>query len=115
MTPKITVVIGTFNRPRVVNNLLNQLKNIPSIEVIVIDQSDKKIYTELKKNFPKKPNFALHHLANPSGVEFLNLGWQKAKAPIVLYLDDDVEITEQTISEHLRAYENPNAKAVAGG
>jgi GT2 family glycosyltransferase len=114
MTPKITVVIGTFNRPRVVNNLLNQLKNIPSIEVIVIDQSDKKIYTELKKNFPKKPNFALHHLANPSGVEFLNLGWQKAKAPIVLYLDDDVEITEQTISAHLRAYENPNAKAVAG-
>lgn len=114
MAPKITVVIGTFNRLRVVNTLINQLKNISDIEVLVFDQSDEKNYQLLKRSFPKKSNFKLYHLDKPSGVQFLNLGWQKAQAPIVLYFDDDVEITEKTISAHLRAYKDFNVKVVAG-
>ncbi len=114
MAPKITVVIGTFNRPQVVKLLLNQLTAYSYTEVLVFDQSDEKNYQILQKTFPKKPNFKLFHLAKPSGVEFLNLGWQKAETPIVLYLDDDVEVTEKTIYTHLRAYENSAIKAVAG-
>ncbi len=114
MAPKITVVIGTFNRPHVVKLLLDQLTACSYIEVLVFDQSDKKNYHSLQKTFSKKSNFKLFHLDKPSGVEFLNLGWQKAQAPVVLYLDDDIEVTEKTISAHLRAYENPEVKAVAG-
>ncbi len=113
MTPKITVVIGTFNRPYIVKLLLNQLTVYSYAEVLVFDQSDTKNYLALQKTFPKKENFKLFHLDKPSGVEFLNFGWQKAKAPVILYLDDDVEITKDTIPSHLRTY-NTNLNHPSG-
>ncbi|MBI3366186.1 glycosyltransferase [Candidatus Roizmanbacteria bacterium] len=114
INPKISIVIGTLNRPYIVISLINQLKNIPNIEVLIFDQSEKKNFQLLKKKFPKDPRFVLFRLESPNACKFLNLGWKKAKAPIVLYLDDDVEITEETISAHLQTYENPDVKAIAG-
>ncbi|MBI5122359.1 glycosyltransferase family 2 protein [Candidatus Roizmanbacteria bacterium] len=110
MDPKITIVIGTLNRPKVVLSLIQRLekaaKKIP-LEVIVFNQG-------LKSVFPEKNNFILVHLEKPNTCKYLNLGWKKAKAPIVLYLDDDVTITEKTITSHIKAYDNPSIQAVAG-
>ncbi|MFA5770202.1 MAG: glycosyltransferase [Patescibacteria group bacterium] len=110
MNPQITIVIGTLNRPKVVLSLINQLekesKRIP-LEVIVFNQG-------IKFNFPKKNNFSLIHLDKPNTCKYLNLGWKKAKAPIILYLDDDVTITENTITSHIEAYKDSSIMAVAG-
>lgn len=114
MAPKIAVVIGTLNRPHVVSSLLHQLEKTSEIEVLVFDQSNKENYQTLKKSFPKKTNYILIHLDSPNTCHYLNMGWKKAKAPIVLYLDDDVEITPETISAHLSAYKNNEVHGVAG-
>src|SRR3989339_845009 len=117
MTPKISIVIGTFNRPHVIQKLLKQLSEIPkpiSMEVLVFDQSDKKNQEILKTLFPKKPNFKLYCLNKPNTCLYMNLGWKKANAGIVLYLDDDVEITYKTISGHIEAYNHSNINGVAG-
>lgn len=113
---QITVVIGTLNRPKIVYKLLNQLFEDQQhfIEVFVFDQSHDEYYRQLLAIFPKKPHFTLFHLNKPNTCRYLNLGWQKASTPIVLYLDDDVDITEQTIQEHIYAYKNPKIHAVAG-
>jgi len=110
MDPKITIVIGTLNRPKVVLSLIHQLekaaKKIP-LEVIVFNQG-------IKFTFINKNNFILVHLEKPNTCKYLNLGWKMAKSPIVLYLDDDVTITEKTITSHIEAYDNPSIQAVTG-
>jgi glycosyltransferase involved in cell wall biosynthesis len=116
-TPSISIVIGTFNRPSILKSLLEELltqsKDLP-FEVIVIDQSDQKIYEENKKEFPNKDNFFLLRLQKPNTCKYLNMGWQKSNAPIVLYLDDDVSLTPKTIKAHVNCYKKPSVLAVAG-
>ena len=115
--PKITIVIGTLNRPNVVMSLIRQLveeskKNL--LEVIVIDQSTPENYKDLRKNFPEKINFKLTHFDRPNTVKYLNYGWIQALSPIVLFLDDDVALTERTIKAHIEAYEDSLVNGVAG-
>ncbi len=115
---EITIVIGTLNRPAVAAKLLKQLSADPrskNWEILAFDQSDHKNYQLLKHQFkPIATNFNLFHLDKPNTCRYLNLGWQKAAASIVLYLDDDVELTETTIDAHLNAYQNPKILGVAG-
>lgn len=115
--PQITVVIGTLNRPNVVISLIDQLveesKKI-QLEVIIIDQSTPDNYKELTKKFPKQINFELTHFDKPNTVKYLNYGWKQAKASIVLFLDDDVTLTEGVIKAHIEAYEDLSVKGVAG-
>lgn len=115
--PYVTVVIGTLNRPRVVQQLIKQLKGIAKkipLQIIVVDQSTQENYVMLADTFPKAPSFMLVHFDRPNTCKYLNFGWQQAQAPIVLYLDDDVTITDETIPAHLDAYLQPSVQAVAG-
>ena len=114
---QLTVVIGTLNRPKIVSQLLKQLVNESRqllFEVLVFDQSNSQNYRKLKNDFPSQTNFRLFHLDTPNTCHYLNLGWQKSQAPVVLYLDDDVILTSHTLSGHLKAYDNKQVKGVAG-
>ncbi|MFH0772914.1 MAG: glycosyltransferase [bacterium] len=115
--PSITIVVGTLNRPQVVLRLIEQLigasKKTP-LEVLVIDQSLAKDYFLLQRQFPQMDQFVLIHFDKPNTCKYLNYGWMHAKAPIVLYLDDDVTITENTIPAHINAYDNGTIHVVAG-
>lgn len=113
----ITVVIGTLNRPVVALHLVNQLKKTSEkedIEVIVVDQSTRDNFSKLKEKFPESDNFRLAHFDTPNTCKYLNYGWKNAKAPIVLYLDDDVEITSRTVAAHLSEYTNQKVLGVSG-
>jgi len=114
---QITIVIGTLNRPKIVLSLIKQLveqtKKIP-FEVYIIDQSNSVNYKDLLDKFPKLSNFLLVHFDKPNTVKYLNYGWQNARTPIVLYLDDDVTLTDDTIKAHIGAYKNSSINGVAG-
>lgn len=114
---QITVVIGTLNRPNVLMTLIDQLveesKKI-QLEVIVVDQSTPENYQELTIKFTKCINFKLVHFDKPNTVKYLNYGWINAKAPVILYLDDDATLTEKTIKTHIEAYRDPSVNGVAG-
>jgi glycosyltransferase involved in cell wall biosynthesis len=113
----ISIVIGTLNRPEILQKLLSQLLKQEEkryFEVLVIDQSTEENYKQTLKSFPKKDNFHIIRLDKPNTCKYLNLGWQNAKAPLVLYLDDDVTITDQTIEEHINSYTDNKVQGVAG-
>jgi len=113
--PQITIVIGTLNRPKAVLKLIDQLKKEEFyIEIIVVDQSENENYLLLKEKFPSDHNFKLSHFVTPNTCRYLNYGWKQAKADIVLYLDDDVTITKDTISSHVNAYADSLIMGVAG-
>lgn len=115
--PQITIVIATLNRPQVVMKLINQLveasKKNP-LEVLVIDQSNKNDFHEFLKIFPRLRNFRLLYQKKVNYCASLNVGWKEANSSIVLFLDDDVEITRDTICSHLNAYKNNKIMGVAG-
>lgn len=115
--PQVTVVIGTLNRVKVVLNLIHQLiveSKKTAIEVIVIDQSDISTFNSLLHLFPKLHNFHLYHQNDKNICKYLNFGWHIAISPIILFLDDDTELTINTISAHIKSYEKNAILAVAG-
>lgn len=90
---KSTVVIVTLNRKELASKLVTQIRKFnPSEEIIVIDQSG------------KQPNLC----------QGRNEGYKKALGEIIIYFDDDVEITENTIQSHLAEYEDDSVIGVAG-
>lgn len=114
---EITIVIGTLNRPSILMDLIYQLtleSKKTVLEVIVVDQSTLENYRLLQERFPKQINFKLVHFDKPNTIKYLNYGWTHSKAPIVLFLDDDVTLTEKTIESHIESYNDPSIKGVAG-
>src|SRR3989339_99074 len=90
----ISVVIPTYKRPGLAENLKQQiLLYFPNCEVLIIDQSDS---------------------SEPNTSRAKNEGMKKSTGEIVIFFDDDVEITKETISAHVREYENPNVVGVSG-
>lgn len=91
---KISVIIPTYKRPGLAKELSSQIHHYyPECEVIIIDQSNQK---------------------NPNTSRAKNEGIKKATGDIVVFFDDDVEITKDTIKNHQKAYEDNSVVAVAG-
>lgn len=113
----ISIVIGTLNRPDTIKLLLTDLLKISPkhrLEVLVYDQSENKSFAKLAKIFPKKQGFNHIRLQPPNTCKYLNMGWKAAQSEIVLYLDDDVTITDTTLTAHLKNYTDKNILGVAG-
>lgn len=116
-TPGISIIIGSLNRPQALYNLIDQLDTIAElarIEVIIFDQSKEEVYTKNKQHLLSFTFCRVIRFSPPHTCKYLNRGWNEAKAPIVLYLDDDIKITSTTIQSHLNAYRNPSTMGVAG-
>jgi len=116
--PDISVVIPTYNREPelldVIAQVLNQSHN--NLELIVLDQSNRH-NPEFKNELAaiKDTRFRYYQIGPPSLPAARNFGLQKAKAPIALFLDDDVKMSKDLVKWHLAAYKNdPDISAVGG-
>ena len=91
-TPTISIVIVTYKRPGLAKSLAQSIRKIhKGIEIMIID------------NVPH---------GNISAAR--NKGLMSAHTEIVLFLDDDVEITPSTIESHLSRYTDPKVMSVTG-
>lgn len=109
---KLSVIIATYNRPKAAYNLALQTRQIQSdAQIIIVDQmkTSQCEANKLSLNRIEYINLETPHLAKAR-----NAGLDVAIGDIVLYLDDDVEITKDTLSEHVRAYSDPKVVGVAG-
>jgi len=111
--PSISVVIPSFNRPRSLEKTLHflSLSSFKDFEAIVVDQStDSKVAL-----FPSDPRFRRLIQKIPNLPQARNTGFLNSSAPIVLFLDDDVEFGGHLLEAHLRAHESlPEAGVVTG-
>lgn len=87
--PLISIVIPTINRYSDLQNTLNDLQqqSVREYEVLIIDQTDVNDFCSI--HFPQTKHL---HKAFKSASKARNVGLLEAKAPIVLFLDDDVMI-----------------------
>lgn len=107
----VSVIIATKNRPA---DLARTIKSFPHQtvqphEVFIVDQSPNKSLTQ------KIPGF-IRYIHDPSirGANAArNLGMDLAAGDILLFLDDDVELEPEFLSELLSAY-SPDVAGVSG-
>lgn len=111
-TKKLSVVIATYNRPKAAYNLALQIRQLESdAQIIIVDQMNTAQCETAKLS---ANNIEYINLETPHLTQARNAGLNKAVGDIVLYLDDDVELTKNTLSEHIKAYSDPDIIGVAG-
>ncbi len=115
----ISVVIPTYNREQTLRETLADLmlQNYPNFEVLVIDQtpiheSETQVYLEQLANINKIRWFRVNW-ANLPGAR--NYAVRRAVGDIILFIDDDVELSNGFLAAHASNYlAKPDVGCVAG-
>jgi glycosyltransferase involved in cell wall biosynthesis len=114
-----SVITPTFNRrpslERLISALQRQTVAPDSFEVVVIDDGSSDDTAEWLRS--QRTTFALHVLQqeNRGPAAARNAGIEAASAPLVLFLDDDVEPDPTLVAEHLVSHAaQPGPVAVIG-
>jgi len=116
--PKISVVIPTYRREEVLLNTLNQLVmlNHRACEILVVDQtaSHQSETAAALEKLAETGSIVWCQLDEASVPKAMNHALMVARADLVLFLDDDIELTSELVFEHAKEYENPDVACVAG-
>ncbi|MGH1394499.1 MAG: hormogonium polysaccharide biosynthesis glycosyltransferase HpsN [Trichormus sp.] len=117
--PLVSLIIPTYCREQPLRDsivdVLNQ--NYPNFEVLVVDQSpthepEVQTYLEELAAAEKIKWFRLNWASLPGA---RNYGVRRAAGEIIIFIDDDVKLTPDYISAHVKNYvQNPEIGAVAG-
>jgi len=115
---EVSVVIPTYNREQVLLQTIDELLALKhsATEILVVDQSSEHLADTTNRlsqlNEDGRINWV--RLSQASIPNAMNIGAVKARADIVLFLDDDVLIPSELILEHAREYLDSEIHAVAG-
>lgn len=117
--PIVSVIIPTYNRQSQLDDLIRQtctLQEYPHFELVIVDQSDqydRKAYGGGLHKYGRRLKYLMPVFKGLPKAR--NQGILNACGDILLFLDDDTEITPCLISEHVGPYrEFPDLGGVAG-
>lgn len=115
MSPAVTIVIPTYNRPEELGRAVASVKAVrPSAaELIVVDQSTvgRRALADTLRRFD---DLIYLRLERPGLTRARNAGIDAARAEIVLFMDDDAVMKPGCVEEHLARHADP-AVGVVGG
>jgi GT2 family glycosyltransferase len=113
----VSVIIPTYRREEPLRRCLAGVlaQRHPAFEVLIVDQSpdhEPATWAVLRA----LPPHARHvRLEQPSVTAAVNVGARMAAAPLLLFLDDDIEIDDRDLlARHARHYDEPSIAGVVG-
>ncbi len=116
--PRISVAIPTYEREEILLDTLNQLLvlNHRACEILVIDQttSHRSETAVALEKLALRGSIIWHRLNEASIPKAMNHALKVTRAEIVLFVDDDIELTSDIVFEHAKEYEDPDTACVAG-
>jgi GT2 family glycosyltransferase len=116
--PLVSVVICTYNREKMLCDTIRQLleQSYPNYEIVIIDQTANHLpATEAFLHDLVRDGKIRYFLTQPPSLPLArNLGVEKARGEIVLFIDDDVELDPDLITPHVNAYAEDTVGGVAG-
>ncbi len=116
--PAVAVVIPTLNRSEHVVNALADLRaTLPDdAEVVVVDQSAPVHGDHTAAYVASLGDPRIRHLrAPPRGLPAArNLGLASTRAPIVIFLDDDVRVLPGLVAAHVACFDDPRVGGTVG-
>jgi len=114
----VSVAIPTYARGQVLVDTLQYFlkQNYPAAETLVLDQTPKHegLIENALSRWAEQGRIRWIRLERPSITRAMNIGLQQARAPIVLFLDDDILPGDRLIEMHRRCYADPGVWAVVG-
>jgi len=119
--PDVSVVIATYNRasilPAALESILNQDTQGATYEVILVDNNSTDRTGEIAKSFIDSSDGKLRYIFEPNqGVSFArNAAIEKARAPIIAFFDDDVQIAPNWIATIKRTLDSHQEVSCIGG
>ncbi len=109
---KVTIVIPTYKRSGLALALAKQIRSFDDdIEIIIIDQENT---SEVDATELKRLHVRYFNLPSSNTSEAKNKGILESSGNIIIFFDDDVEITPETIPMHLEAYNDQKVAGVSG-
>jgi GT2 family glycosyltransferase len=104
--PALSIVIPTLGRPETLDEVIAGLKRqqppIDEVEVMVILDAGASAEVAARIEAVASPlQMAIHSAECPGASAARNLGWRTARAPLVLFLDDDIVPRPNLVAEHL--------------
>lgn len=116
--PEVSVIIPTLNREEQLLDTIGDVlgQSYKDLELIVLDQSPSHT-PEFAKTLKSiaDPRLRYIRIGPPSLPAARNFGLKVAKAPIVLFLDDDIKAVKDLVKWHIETYEkHPDISAVGG-
>ncbi|MEB3232680.1 MAG: hormogonium polysaccharide biosynthesis glycosyltransferase HpsN [Leptolyngbyaceae bacterium] len=116
--PVISLLIPTYGREQILcDTIADALKqDYPHYEIIVIDQTVKHTPETLAylESVTKAGKIQWHQVSWASLPGARNYGVRRAKGEIILFIDDDVQLTPDFLSTHAKNFDRPDVGAVAG-
>lgn len=120
-SPEISLTICTYNRCNYLRDTLRSVRSqeqLKQIELLIIDNNSTDDTAAVAKDFIHSvSDFEARYFFEPNkGLSFArNRGLAEAKAPVIAYIDDDVELSPNYLKELLHFFrENPQAMGAGG-
>ena len=115
-TPKVTVIIPANNEEEVITRSIRSVlnSNYKKLELIIVNNRSRDKTYNLARKFVKKGRVRLFNETRLGKSYALNRGIKYAKGDIVVVIDADTQVTENTISEIVKPFKNKKIGAVSG-
>lgn len=112
------MVVATYNRRTQLRNLLDSLfaQDLPptDMEIVVVVDGSSDGTTDMLRELQPACRIRIVEQANAGQAAARNAGLRVAAAPIVLFLDDDLECPPNLLSEHLALHDRGPGQVVVG-
>jgi len=116
-TPRISIVIPTFNRAGLLRGSLDSLSRqtlaADDYEVVVVNDGSSDATEAVCKEYASRLRLRYLYIKNSGIAAAKNLGIFAASAPLLLFFDDDDLAAPTLLEEHLRAHREHPGENVA--
>lgn len=109
---KLSVVVPTYNRAglirKSINTIYQQTLAVDQYEVLVIDDGSTDGTREILQKLREKYGFRLYLQDNSGPAAARNRGIRQAHHAVIVFIQDDIVVTESFLDEHLKFHQKYN-------
>ncbi|MFL5321140.1 MAG: glycosyltransferase, partial [Myxococcaceae bacterium] len=111
-TPRISVIVATYNRPRALRRLLQDLsrQRLTNFEVRVVDDGSAESVEPIAREF----GVFLQRQQNQGAASARHAGAIAARGDILVFVDDDMELGPDFLAAHAAVHERQDRAVVIG-
>jgi GT2 family glycosyltransferase len=103
---KLTIVIPTLGRPGLLSRTLDRLDGQEGFEVLVVADAREEDLDGIRAATRGRPfETRVFQAETPGASAARNIGWREARAPLVLFLGDDILADPTLVAGHLSWHE----------